>query len=275
MDKDIVTQKYSLKKQIRNNTAMIINADDFGYSESVNKAISDCFERGLINRTTIMVNMPCAEAAAATAKEKGFFDKVGLHINLTEGKALSAKCSASPLCDENGYFKGTFHIPFKSRLYLPKAVRRAIFAEVEAQINKYIEMGFTLMHADSHNYTHSYLSVYSEVGKLLKKYNFKSTRISRNVSPEDFSFLFKLYKDIFNRLIRNLKTGDGHIIRTEKYFGSVQDFNGCKDKSTVKNSLELMTHPDYIDGVLTDNTLPNPHPFVTEEWIRENGLILQ
>ena len=41
---------------------MVINADDFGYSESVNKAISDCFEKGLINRTTIMVNMPQAEA---------------------------------------------------------------------------------------------------------------------------------------------------------------------------------------------------------------------
>ena len=68
---------------------MVINADDFGYSESVNKAISDCFEKGLINRTTIMVNMPQAEAASELARTNGFFDKVGLHINLTEGKALS------------------------------------------------------------------------------------------------------------------------------------------------------------------------------------------
>ena len=253
---------------------MIINADDFGYSESVNNAISDCFEKGLINRTTIMVNMPYAEAAAAIAKEKGFLGNVGLHINLTEGKALSDKCSVSPLCDENGYFIGTFHIPFKSRLYLPRKIKRAIFAEVEAQINKYIEMGFTLMHADSHNYTHSYLSVYSEVCKLLKKYNFKSTRISRNVSSEEFSPLFKIYKEVFNRLIRNLRTSDGSIIHTEKFFGSVQDFNGCENKDSVKHSLELMTHPDYINGVLTDNTLPNPHPFISEDWIKENGLIL-
>ena len=33
-----------------------------------------------------------------------------------------------------------------------------------------------------------------------------------------------------------------------------------------------MTHPDYIDGILTDNTLPVPHPFVSIEWIKENGL---
>ena len=254
---------------------MVINADDFGYSESVNKAISDCFEKGLINRTTIMVNMPQAEAASELARTNGFFDKVGLHINLTEGKALSGECARSSLCDENGYFKGTFHVPFKSRLYLPKNIRCAIFAETEAQIKKYIEMGFTLMHADSHNYTHSYLSVYSEVSKLLKKYNFISTRISRNVSSEGFSLPFKIYKEVFNHLIRSLKTSDGRTIHTDKYFGSVQDFNSCYDKESIKNSLELMTHPDYIDGVLTDNTLPVPHTFVTAEWIKENQFVLQ
>jgi predicted glycoside hydrolase/deacetylase ChbG (UPF0249 family) len=158
---------------------------------------------------------------------------------------------------------------------LPRSIKCAIYAEVEAQINKYIEMGFTLMHADSHNYTHSYFSVYSEVSKLLKKYNFKSTRISRNISSQGFSPLFKIYKDVFNNLIAHLKAADGSIIRTEKYFGSVQDFNGCQNKDIVKNSLELMTHPDYIDGVLTDNTLPLPHPFVTEAWIKENQLILK
>lgn len=251
---------------------MVINADDFGYSGSVNQAIADCFERGLINRTTIMVNMPHAEEAAELAKKKGFFDKVGLHINLTEGKALSAECAASSLCDETGCFKGTFHIPFKARLYLPKSVRRAIYAEAEAQIKKYLEMGFTLMHADSHNYTHSYFSVYSEVSKLLKKYNFRSTRISRNVLVEKVSLPFRIYKTVFNHLIRNLRTSDKTKIHTEKYFGLIQEFMRCENKAEIKDSLELMTHPDYIDGVLTDNTLPTPHPFVTPEWIRENGL---
>lgn len=49
---------------------MIINADDFGYNQSVNRAIDECFKKKLINRTTIMVNMPYAEEAAVLAKEK-------------------------------------------------------------------------------------------------------------------------------------------------------------------------------------------------------------
>ena len=111
---------------------MIINADDFGYSQSVNKAIVDCFKQNRINRTTIMVNMPFTDEAVMLAKENSFFDCVGLHINLTEGKALSKECASSELCDENGFFKGTFHVPFKSRLYLNKNIRKALASEVEA-----------------------------------------------------------------------------------------------------------------------------------------------
>lgn len=253
---------------------MIINADDFGYSKSKNQAIAQCFKEGRINRTTIMVNMPYAEKATEIAKENGFFDKVGLHINLTEGKALTSLCAKSDLCDENGYFKGVFHIPFKARLYLPKKIRQAIFVEVEAQIKKYIDMGFTLMHADSHNYTHSYFSVYSVIKKLLIKYGFKSTRISRNVSEKKLSVTFSIYKTFFNLLIKNLKI-NGEKINTTKYFCSVQDFNASDNKNNIKYDLELMTHPDIIDGVLIDKTNPNPHPFIDNEWITKNQLHLE
>ena len=60
------------------------------------------------------------------AKENGYFDCVGLHINLTEGKAMSKECMASELCDENGYLKGEFHKPFKARLYLKKSIRHIL-----------------------------------------------------------------------------------------------------------------------------------------------------
>ena len=250
---------------------MIINADDFGYSCSVNRAIADCFENKYINRTTIMVNMPCFEEAVSIAKEKGFFDCVGLHLNLTEGKALSKVCANSELCDENGYFKGTFHIPFKSRLYLKKSVREAIYCETEAQIKAFLDAGFTLMHIDSHNYTHSYISVYSSVKKLIKKYGFTSARISRNVAQEGFSLPFKVYKGLFNHLIKNLKI-HGKKISTTGYFCSWQDFVKAENKDDIKDDIEFMTHPDYIDDVLTDNTLPKPHPFCDRDTIKKYNL---
>lgn len=253
---------------------MVINADDFGYSSTVNRAICTCFEKGLINRTTIMVNMPCTGEAAKLAFSNKFADMVGLHINLTEGKALSVECAKSELCDDEGFFKGTFHIPFRARIYLPINIRKAIYAEVEAQIKKYIELGFTLRHVDSHNYVHSYISVYMPIRKLLKKYGFSSVRISRNVSEKAFSIPFRIYKSFYNFLLRRLKVNKKNI-NTTNFFGSVQDFNGCVYKDKIKDDLELMTHPDFIDGVLMDNTLPRRHPFITKDWIKEHSLNLE
>ena len=219
-----------------------------------------------------MVNMPSAQQARDLAFEQGFEKAVGLHINLTEGKALSPECAASELCDENGVFRGEFHIPFKARLYLSKAIRRAIASETEAQVKRYLDMGFTLMHADSHNYTHSYISVWSSVAPVLKKYGFRSVRISRNIPFGSFSPLFAVYKGIFNPMIKNFKTTAGKV-STTAYFGSVQDFEATTDKASIRDDIELMTHPVYIDGVLTDNTLPNPHPMVSADWLRDNGLV--
>ena len=252
---------------------MIINADDFGYSHEVNAAVAQCFPVGRINRATLLVNMPGTEEAVRMAQEEGFFDKVGLHINLTEGYPLTQICARSALCDASGKFTGTFHIPFKARLYLNKATREAIRQEVEAQVQRYLALGFTLLHADSHNYTHTYFSMYASIRKLLQTYGFRTVRISRNLSEDSFSLPFYLYKSLFNALLRRLKT-HGTPVGTTAYFGSVQDFEKS-EKQRVKEDVELMTHPVLQDGQLMDNTLPQPHPFVTKEWIQENGLYLE
>lgn len=54
-----------------------INADDFGRSPSINAAIVQCFEEGLINQTTIMANMPYYEEAVALSMKHGFLIKLG------------------------------------------------------------------------------------------------------------------------------------------------------------------------------------------------------
>ena len=88
---------------------LIRNADDFGKSESVNRAIMTCFEKGFVDRTTLMVNMDAAESAVSLAKSAGFADRVGIHLNLTEGMPLTAPIRSNPLlCDANGRFHAAF-----------------------------------------------------------------------------------------------------------------------------------------------------------------------
>jgi predicted glycoside hydrolase/deacetylase ChbG (UPF0249 family) len=62
---------------------LIVNADDFGLSESVNRGIIEAAERGIVTSTSLMVRQPAAAAAGAYARS-GARISVGLHVDLGE-----------------------------------------------------------------------------------------------------------------------------------------------------------------------------------------------
>ncbi|GAL34979.1 cellobiose phosphotransferase system YdjC-like protein [Vibrio maritimus] len=67
---------------------LILNADDFGLTESVNLAIVDCIKAGVVKSTTVMMNQP-GTAHAATLNAQGLIPDVGLHFTLTSGKPIA------------------------------------------------------------------------------------------------------------------------------------------------------------------------------------------
>ena len=62
---------------------LIVNADDFGQSEGINRGIIQAHDRGIVTSASLMVRWPAAAAAAAWAREHPQFS-VGLHIDLGE-----------------------------------------------------------------------------------------------------------------------------------------------------------------------------------------------
>jgi predicted glycoside hydrolase/deacetylase ChbG (UPF0249 family) len=174
---------------------LIINADDFGISESVNNAIVDAFLNGWITSTTIMVNMPYADQAVQLAIENGFFDKVGLHINLNEGKPLTKSIRSNTLfCNSLGDLKEAFRKKVKTQFYLNKQSTEVSCAEIEAQMKKYIDYGFTLKHFDSHCHLHTYYSIFTIIRPLAEKYGFKSTRLTKNICDKKIRIDKRIYK---------------------------------------------------------------------------------
>lgn len=238
----------------------IVNADDFGLSESVNRAICEGFSRGVIQRTTLLVNMPYTEQAVELARENGFEGCVGLHINLVEGRPLTQECRDNRvLCDENGEFTGTFHYSIKKRFILDKATTEAIAKETEAQIRRFIELGLPLRHADSHRYIHTYYSAAKVIIPLLVKYGFDSVRISRNMTGSDSSLPFRIYKKLFNGYLVK------HGLAASDLFGSTDDYMRFIEKNPILDGdVELMTHPDIAEGEFVDLTDGKTVPFLTK-----------
>ena len=71
------------------NARIIINADDFGYSISINKAILEAFKNNIISTTTLLANMPGFDDACEIAQRENLTDKIGIHFNLSEGEPLT------------------------------------------------------------------------------------------------------------------------------------------------------------------------------------------
>lgn len=238
---------------------MIISADDFGCSEAVNEAICTCFDKGLVNRTAIMINMPDAAKAEELAKEHGFFGNVGLHINLTDGKALSDVCASSELCDENGILKGTLCDLTKKPQALSDAVRSALKAEIESQMKAFCDRGFSLKYADVHDGLLSSPEIRALLWELFPRYGFTSGRSIRSL-PEHKAALKKEREDDVPE-----------SVETTAYACTLKEFSSYPDKEAVRYDLEIITHPRLEEGELTDAG----ELFPTKEWIRENKLYME
>ncbi len=229
----------------------IVNGDDFGISHEVNLAIAEAFRRGILTGTTLMVNMPFAEEAAELSKKEGFYDNVGIHLNLTSGEPVTKKIRTLPrFCSKDGHFNAVFQKNTATRLKITAAESEAVKEEAEAQIRRYLSFGFPVRHLDSHHHVHTDLSVWKELEGLLKKYDFRSVRLSRNLFVRTNIFN-AVYKKRFNGRLK--KTG---MFLTD-YFGSYKDLAAMGRRLKGNVLVEVMLHPMYSpEGVLMDTKTP-------------------
>lgn len=218
---------------------LIINADDFGFDIARNDAILECFEKKEISTTTIMANMPGFEDGVARAHKLGLQDCIGLHLNFTQGMPLTKEIKAFPnFCNPDGSFNAHFHRSKLGRFFLSRKTKKAIYNEAKAQMLRYKDAGFTMMHLDSHHHSHTDPVICKIVCPLAKKLGFKSIRLSRNFNV--VGSVKKMYKWYVNRIIKRNSNYTSDVFtaffEVNKYWESL-----VKSDSTI----EMMVHPNY------------------------------
>lgn len=187
---------------------LIINADDFGFSKSVNEAIFVLARLGSLTSTTVMVNMPYANKAKELLRLNKF--GVGLHFNLTQGKPISERKTISSLVNSSGEFYSFKDFRIRSKKGLVE--KGQVFKELQAQYKKlYDIIGDRITHLDSHQAVHKYKPVSDAVYEFGKQKKINGIR-----SPQHY-FINKNYK-IERPVITNIiKYGPKRII-TEAYY---------------------------------------------------------
>ena len=248
---------------------LIVNADDFGKNSEINRAICEAFENGYVTGTTLMANMPGAHEAYDLAQKNGFADKVGVHLNITEGMPLTSGIRSNPLiCAPDGSFNQAFYHNTKYRLYMDEQSVDQIRDEFDAQISLFLELGFKTLHIDSHHHVHTNYPVYRALKQLSKKYGFDYIRLSRNLYRGG-SLFNNAYKVLYNSSVRHLAA------HTSDRFGSYKDWMGyfsldplragdrargmtpAMERFVNSYTVEIMVHPMYDPkGVLVDTDIP-------------------
>ena len=141
--------------------SVIFNADDFGFTGAINRAIINCFKAGTVLSTSIMANSPAYGEAVALALENPLLG-VGIHLNITHFKPLLNK-NISSLIDRDGNF--IRNTGFGARKL------SEIKAEWTCQIEKALLSGISLTHLDSHHHMHLKPELVEIAIDLAKNYN--------------------------------------------------------------------------------------------------------
>jgi chitin disaccharide deacetylase len=131
---------------------LIINADDFGLTAGVNRAIVEAGRCAAITSATIMANAQRFQEAVDSAKNLPGL-KTGCHVVLIDGQAITGNLGS--LTDNAGRFRSSLK-EFAAAAVGKRLSADEIQRETEAQIRKIQAQGITLSHVDSHKHTHMF-----------------------------------------------------------------------------------------------------------------------
>lgn len=242
---------------------LIVNADDFGLTSGVNRAIAQANRQGIVSSATIMANSRAYGEAISIAGAQPSLH-TGCHVVLIDGEPLLTKHSS--LVQENGRFGASLK-EFAFSAVRGKIDPAEIEREAEAQIKKIQSSGVKVTHVDSHKHTHMFPHVLRPVLRAAKARGVRAVRnpfeprrawTTRIIMAAPALWLrscavmaFNMFASEFYRTVKamNMVTTDGTV-------GIA--VTGRFDQATMiailgtlpEGTWELVCHPGYSDSDL-------------------------
>lgn len=156
---------------------LIINADDFGLSSGVNRAVIKAWQDGILTSASLMAGGAAFDESVSLAKENPGL-QVGLHLTLVHGKAVLPHSEIPGLVDADGNFTDN-PVLAGMRYFFLKGLRNQLYREIEAQIVKVRDAGIPLSHVDGHLNIHMQPVVFAILCELMPKHGITSFRLTR------------------------------------------------------------------------------------------------
>jgi predicted glycoside hydrolase/deacetylase ChbG (UPF0249 family) len=153
---------------------LIINADDFGFSDGVTRGIIEAHAAGSVKSTSIMANGLDWENAVRLARATRTLG-VGVHLNLVQGRPLLRVPSLTD--PRTGEF---FPLGALVRRALAQRIdAEELAAETRAQIERVRGAGIVPTHLDSHRHAHAIPGILATVARVTSEAEIRVMRMPR------------------------------------------------------------------------------------------------
>ena len=241
-------------------TRLILNADDFGLTPGVNRAIQELHHAGVLTSATLMASAAAFDDAVAIARATPTLG-VGCHIILVDGTPISHPASIPSLIGPDGQHFRTSLADFAQALLRGRVRESDIEREASAQVRKLQRAGIEITHLDTHKHTHMFPTVTRSILRVAENSSIRAIRNPfepkwcRNLGQGNF--LRRLQLTLLNRLRTQFQTHpqirNGDVLTTAGSAGV--SATGQLNSESLRRILtaapeglwEVVLHPGYND----------------------------
>ncbi len=154
---------------------LIVTADDFGLTLSVNQAVEEGHRRGILTAASLMVTGDAAGDAVARARQMPKLG-VGLHLVLVDGVPVLPREEIPALVGADGRFPNDV-FGLGVRIFCLPDARRQVAAEIRAQLEAFRRTGLALDHVNAHHHFHLHPTIQRELLRLASEFGIKAIRV--------------------------------------------------------------------------------------------------
>ena len=231
---------------------VILSADDFGRSHSMNLAIDYAMRNRLACSTALLMGSDYTNEAVELALDGGYIQQVHCHLNLASCRSvgnhfvpLNEAYKKSRFCKGGEFASASYyHADFMKYVDV-------IYQELETQFLTFQELTkgkANYRHLDFHLYMNLSFPVAAAYDRLIKNYGVRSARFFGEHQLEEKEA--KKRRVIHAAEIFLWRHSRAYVVKSSK----IEYFLVRREKFKREQMIELFVHPDYRDGVLIDKT---------------------
>jgi predicted glycoside hydrolase/deacetylase ChbG (UPF0249 family) len=154
---------------------LIINADDFGLTRGINRAIGELHSASVVSSTTLMACGAAFDDAVEVARAQPTLG-VGCHVVLVDGVPISPPESIRSLIGADGRsFRPTLG-SFVRAIFLGRIDEADVAREALAQVERLQRAGLTVSHLDTHKHVHLFPSIARPILQVADRCGIRAVR---------------------------------------------------------------------------------------------------